>query len=412
MSLTYTIKQKDVLVKMIKDANQSYREGEPDMTDAEYDALVDKLREIDPENEWFGAIEPSPVSSSRKRKLPIPMRSLNKVKNLVELEAWVKALSISQRSHVVCMPKFDGGSLLSDELNQKAYSRGGDENEGQDCTAHAIAGLMFPTRFSCAYSFGEFVIKNSNWDEYFKGQISPYSGEPYKSPRNTACGFLNRDVPAEEIKHATFYRYGIDQGSLKGFKTYHEVISSLCNHYLQEHLYRVMRLTDLTEECLYDMYSEWSKIYPIDGVVVYLDDLSVWESIGRHQTSGNPLYAVAYKHPSFTEAFTTKVTGVNWKVSKAGALKPVVQIEPVDTGDCIMENPTGYNAGWIMDHNIAKGSEIIVTRSGGVIPKILTTSIPAPQENMSAMWDELADCPSCGGLTVWSSSALQMLCPS
>ena len=63
MSLTYTIKQKDVLVKMIKDANQSYREGEPDMTDAEYDALADKLRAIDPENEWFGAIEPSPVSS-------------------------------------------------------------------------------------------------------------------------------------------------------------------------------------------------------------------------------------------------------------------------------------------------------------------------------------------------------------
>lgn len=54
-----------------------------------------------------------------------------------------------------------------------------------------------------------------------------------------------------------------------------------------------------------------------------------------------------------------------------------------------MENPTGYNAGWINDHEIAKGAEILVTRSGGVIPKILSTLSPATQEEQEKLWDEV-----------------------
>lgn len=54
-----------------------------------------------------------------------------------------------------------------------------------------------------------------------------------------------------------------------------------------------------------NLFKEWSKIYPIDGIVIYVDDLRLWEVIGRHQTSGNPLYAIAYKHPDFTESFET-----------------------------------------------------------------------------------------------------------
>ena len=57
---------------------------------------------------------------------------------------------------------------------------------------------------------------------------------------------------------------------------------------------------------------------------------------------------------------------------QSGALKPVVNIEAVDTGDCTMENPTGYHAKYIFENSIGKGATISVTRSGGVIPKILS----------------------------------------
>ena len=125
----------------------------------------------------------------------------------------------------------------------------------------------------------------------------------------------------------------------------------------QKYPFVTVQLKDLTESELSELFLFWRQYFYIDGLVLYIDDLSLWKVIGRQQTSGNPLYAIAYKHPDFTESFETTVKGVNWKASKSGALKPVVNIETVDTGDCNMENPTGYNAGWIYNHHIAPGAK-------------------------------------------------------
>ena len=408
MEITYTIHTKDVLIAIIQEANELYRKGKPNMSDAAYDCLVENLKELDPNNEWFNKIEPAPVSEGRKRKTPIQMKSLNKAKNLLEVDQWIKSLSLSKLTEVVCMPKFDGGSLLCDEINKQAYSRGGSENEGQDCTPHAEAkGLFEKKAWGVAYTFGEFMIDKPNWDEHFKEKTSPYSGDKYKSPRNTACGFLNRDIPVKEIEHTSFFRYGIDPGSLGSYSTYEQLISTLCDCYGQKHCYERLCVSQLSEERLREMYVLWSKLYPIDGIVVYINDLRIWDKIGRHQSTGNPLYAIAYKHPDFNDAFTTTVIDVSWKVSKSGALKPVVQVEPVDTGDCMMENPTGYNAAWVNDREIAPGAQVTITRSGGVIPKIIGVPKAAELDSFMKMWDDLAECPCCGFPTQWDSVDLK-----
>ena len=69
----------------IAKCNQQYRAGQPSISDAEYDKLVDELKTLDPNNQWFQQIEPAIVSERRKVKLPIPMKSLNKVKNFPDL---------------------------------------------------------------------------------------------------------------------------------------------------------------------------------------------------------------------------------------------------------------------------------------------------------------------------------------
>lgn len=369
----------DCLLEMIKKQNTAYRAGTPIVTDAVYDAEIEKLKELDPENEWFKHVEPSPVSTSRKRKLPLPMKSLNKVKDINELKKWFSSLGLHADTELILMPKFDGLSLLHNEQTGEAWSRGGAENEGQDCTAHCIAAnIVSDTRY--LFTYGEFVITRENWRQNFEGKRSEYTGDIYKSPRNTAAGFLNRDEPCKEIAHASFFRYGMDNSTLNSFETFGEAITAICMDYQQPHLHKKVKTKDVTEEMLLSLFKEWSVIYPIDGIVVYINKLSIWNSIGRHQTTGNPLYAIAYKHPDFTESFETTVKGITWKASKSGALKPVVNIEMVNTGDCNMENPTGYNAGWINDHEIAKGAKILVTRSGGVIPKIIETLQPATTE--------------------------------
>ena len=400
------------LLDKIKVYNEAYRKGEPLISDNEYDVLVAELKLIDPENDWFKHIEPAFVSASRKRKLPIPMRSLNKIKSIGELTKWKQSLGLHGATGIVVMPKFDGVSLLVDEFDQIAYSRGGEENEGQDCSGHyKMLNLSQPNK-KIHYTYGEFMISRDSWKENFYGKRSPLSGDIYKSPRNTAAGMLNRDVAMDDIKYATFFRYGIDEGSIdyNEYERFSQIIFDICQHYNQEHEYKVCSLGELTEELLKSWFVEWNQKYPIDGVVIYLDSIYMWKQMGRHQTTGNPLYAIAYKHPDFTESFETTVKSVNWAISKSGALKPVVNIEAVDTGDCNMENPTGYNAGWINDNSIAKGAKILVTRSGGVIPKIISVLSPASDEECYSLWDTVAVCPHCGCTTSWNSNYIELMC--
>ena len=65
------------LLSDIEMYNESYRKGDSKISDSEYDKLVDELRALDPDNDWFKHIEPSAVSSGRKVQLPVPMKSLN-----------------------------------------------------------------------------------------------------------------------------------------------------------------------------------------------------------------------------------------------------------------------------------------------------------------------------------------------
>ena len=116
MELNFTVETKDVLLDMIKRHNKMYRMGTPEISDAEYDAEIELLKTLDPDNEWFKHTEPAFVSETRKRALPIPMKSLNKVKDISELKKWYMSLGLKGNAGVVCMPKLDGLSLLYNEL--------------------------------------------------------------------------------------------------------------------------------------------------------------------------------------------------------------------------------------------------------------------------------------------------------
>lgn len=340
------------------------------------------------------------------------MKSLDKAKSLEEVKQWVKSLGLKDQ-RLVITPKFDGISLLYDQKTKKAFSRGGAENEGQDCTNHAakVSGINLNALYpEIRYTYGELVFRVHAWETFFSGRTSEYSGLPYKSPRNTIAGFVNRDVADSDLAYATFFRYGVDEGSLDRFDTYEELYRYLSGMYSQPMLCELTYAEDLNESFLKDCFDKWSKEYYIDGLVIYIDDLELWSMIGRHQTTGNPKYAIAYKNPNFTPTFESTVKSISWKISKAGALKPVVNIDTVNTGDCEMENPTGYNAKYIFENGIGPGAIVKVTRSGGVIPKILEITEEASSDVLMEQRDDLLYCPSCGQPTVWNESQVELVC--
>jgi len=400
------------LVAQIAKHNEAYRKGEPQISDTQYDELINELRRIDPNNAWLQRVEPSIVSKGRKMKLPIPMKSLNKVKSVAEIKQWLTSMAIPEIAKLVITPKFDGVSWLRDELAKKTYSRGGADNEGQDCSPHydLLTSYKQDGSSSLHYTFGELVFDCRTWEQELAGRVSDATGERLKSPRNTVAGLINRDEPSEILKYTTFYRYGVGESDLVNFQTYTQLLQTLCEKYHQ-HIYgTVITVAELDESKMAELFKAWRKDYYIDGLVIYLDDINFWKIIGRQQTTGNPFYAIAYKHPDFTDVFETTVKGIDWKISKAGALKPVVNIDAVDTGDCMMENPTGYNAKYVFENGIGPGARIAVTRSGGIIPKILNVMEEATAETMIQQRDNLLYCPDCGQPTKWNDTKVELIC--
>lgn len=400
------------LAESIQRYNQAYRQGKPQISDAHYDELIEELKRLSPNHKWFQHIEPSAVNKERKVKLPIPMKSLNKVKSVAEIKQWLTSMAIPSTAELIVMPKFDGVSWLRDELAGKVYSRGGTDNEGQDCSAHydLLTSYKEYSTSDLHYTFGELVFDCKTWGQELAGKVSDATGEKFKSPRNTVAGLINRDEPSEILKHTTFYRYGVGAIDLDNFQTYSQLLQTLCESYHQHIYATTVTVAELDETKLTNLFKEWRKCYYIDGLVIYLNDIILWKTIGRQQTTGNPLYAIAYKHPDFTDVFETTVKGVDWKISKAGALKPVVNMDAVDTGDCTMENPTGYNAKYIFDNSIGTGARITVTRSGGIIPKILSVMEEATSEIMIEQRDNLLYCPDCGQPTKWNDTQVELIC--
>ena len=97
MELNFTVETKDALLDRVKRHNKMYRMGTPEISDAEYDAEIELLKTLDPDNEWFKHTEPAFVSETRKRALPIPMKSLNKVKDISELKKMVYVFRLERK---------------------------------------------------------------------------------------------------------------------------------------------------------------------------------------------------------------------------------------------------------------------------------------------------------------------------
>lgn len=260
----------EALEKSIKYANEKYRNGDSVMEDYLYDNMVSKLKELDPENDWFKHIEPVNVPQRRKAHLPVPMKSLNKVKSISELIKWANSLGLNENIEVVVMPKFDGLSLLVNEKTDEAFSRGGSDNDGQDCTPHYRSAFKISKvkleHSKSKYTYGEFLITRKDWQDEFAGKVSPYTNTVFKSPRNTAAGLLNRDEPCQHILHASFVRYGIDEASLVNFDKFSEVLDYLDTSFSQEKTYNKMTLGQINENILKEIFITSNKKYPCDGV--------------------------------------------------------------------------------------------------------------------------------------------------
>ena len=364
------------LKELLKKYDTAYRSGSEMVTDATYDSLVEELIELIGEDDaFFNSSIKEDFPSDRREKLPIIMASMNKVKTVEEIKTWFRLKKIPVDSELIGSPKYDGLAACKEENSLKGFTRGSNIG-GLRIDEHLK--YMNDIKIDTPYTYGECIISRNNYEKIAQN----FSGS---SPRNAVAGIFNRKEATEDLSAVDFIRYGVVG---KEFKTKRAMFDFLNETQKVKVPYKILKLSDLTEESLKEIYKEFSKDYEIDGLILEVNDMVLWNELGRGRNS-NPNGSIAYKS-GFEQIGETRVIDIEWSISKDSRLIPVAVLEPITLDNAIIKRVTLNNASFMKSMQIGIGSTAKVIRSGGVIPLIteVLTKMPFTMPDIDCEWDE------------------------
>lgn len=402
----------------LENARDRYYNGDPVMTDAEYDALEDTTAELTEElkglaakhdavksaKTFFAGVGSKATSGWKKVKHTIPMGSLLKVQNQEQMEKWHAStdekLSSSEAADELGSAASTRGLIITEKLDGisislkykegklvQAVTRGGGE-EGEDITRNVrlMKGIKEKARDFTGYIRGEIVL--------FKSDHKKHVPE-YKNPRNAASGIAKRESDSSLCKHLTVISYQV-------ITQKHKIRSKTLELTLLEKLGFVTPNWSeaKSEEDVEKLYQRYVKTqrdkldYDIDGLVVEYVDHQVMEFLGV--TNGRPKGARAYKFPHAQQP--TKLVDIRWQVGNSGRVTPVAIFEPVDLAGATVTQASLHNESNIRrlaancpQGLLGKGDTILVSRRNDVIPYV--EKLISPAQNLRFAVPK--KCPSC-----------------
>ena len=358
------------IIQLADEAYYSEDNGEPLMSDNEYDILIIYTAERFPKSIAIkdGHTKISAGTDKNKVTLPYQMWSMDKIKPDTDaLAKWMttyKAIGTSASYVLSC--KLDGISALyttegTGTGTGKLYTRG-NGLVGQDIS-HLIPYLRLPKTKNITIR-GEIIIA--------KKLFATKYGSLFANPRNFVAGVVNKKTEdKDKYKDLSFVAYELicpvmkpsEQLKFLLGQTANEVEIEVVTHSVEK---------KITNDLLSSYLVKWRAEYPyeIDGIICIHD--KVYE-----RKAGNPDHAFAFKMVLSDQMAEAKVVDVIWTPSKDGYLKPRVQIEPVILCGVKIEYATGFNAKFIEMNKIGVGAVIQLIRSGDVIPHIKQVIQPA-----------------------------------
>jgi DNA ligase (NAD+) len=312
--------------------------------------------------------------TNRTQKLPLIMASMDKTHTIGELFEWAKKNNIPTDTKVVISGKFDGLSLVQKTIDtniifteafNNSWTRG-DQTEGERSDIYTMH--MNGIQSIKGFTIGEIIMKKKT----FEKKYSSANGGKYELARALVGGKLREDVPnIEVLKDIDYVKYGfydkIDENNvpIETFSKEDQILFAI-----DPIPYKKMKLGELTEDILFDLYVEFGEEYDIDGLIIDVNDVKERQRLGRETTTLNPKFARAYKHKDFDDIVTTKVTEIIRYVDKFGFANPVVHIQPVKVDGIEITKVYADNEQFLSWYGIGKGCTIGVKRSGSVIPRI------------------------------------------
>lgn len=393
-----------------------YQEDAPTISDAAYDALVQRHRAIEARFphlvDLFSAphqVGAAPAGRFGKIRHAKPMLSLDNAFEDVDVADFLgrvrSFLKLGGNAEVcvVAEPKIDGLSMSLRYEKGKLVSAAtrGDGSEGEDVTANVrtiadvpphLFGEGWPDVLEVR---GEIYIPKTAFLRLNEAQAAT-GDKVFANPRNAAAGSLRQLDPTVTAKRPLrFFAYAWGEVSALPADTQWGMLEKLKGYGfpVNERIRRCETLESILEFYRQIEAERATLDYDIDGVVYKVDRLDWQDRLG--QVARSPRWAIAHKFPA--EQATTVLRSIEIQVGRTGALTPVAKLEPVTVGGVVVSNATLHNEDEIERKDVRIGDTVIVQRAGDVIPQIVGVVLERrPTDPEPKKYEFPQTCPVCG----------------
>ena len=402
--------------------------NDPEISDAKFDELMRQLQELEQQHpELITPDSPTqrvggkPAEEFAKVRHSAPMLSLDNTYSVDELRDFdrrVRELSGRERVAYVAELKLDGLSMAltyEEGVLMRGLTRG-DGITGEDVTQNVktirsvplkidskkLEVIGRPRKFEVR---GEVIMTRKAFRE--ANEQREKNGEPlFANPRNAAAGTIRQlDPRIVASRNLDMFIYYLLVSGRPPLKTQWEVLGALKQMGFKVNPYsHLVKSFDELIAYIQEMEHVREKLeYEIDGVVVKVNEIALWEELGM--TAKSPRWAIAYKYPAQQE--TTVVKDIRVQVGRTGTLTPVADLEPVNIGGVTVSHATLHNMDEIDRLGVRIGDTVLVQRAGEVIPQVLKVTKHAPDGREFRMPKH---CPVCGGDVVRDEGEVAYRC--
>ncbi len=387
---------------------------EPEISDAAYDRMMNRLRELeaahpelvtpDSPTVRVGGAPREGFSTVRHAR---PMLSLDNAFSYDALREWdrrVREGSGQEKIEYIAEHKFDGLSI-SLQYEDGVLARGvtrGDGTTGEDVTPNVKTIRSIPLRVDAAalkkiklradFEVRGEVMMTRKAFEALNRQQEQIGGKIFVNPRNSAAGAVRVLDPAiTAARRLDFFAYYLLVDGKVPFAKHSESLQAL-----KQLRFRASDDWKLCQgiEAVIAYCEEWDakreKLpYEIDGVVIKVNSTAIQNELGY--TAKAPRWAIAYKYPARQE--TTVVNDIIVQVGRTGTLTPVAVLEPVQVGGVTVSRSTLHNMDEIERLGLQIGDTVLIERAGEVIPHVLKVVKEGKNRKPFRMPKH---CPECG----------------
>lgn len=406
---------------------------DPEISDAEFDALLLRLESLEAEHQVFSADSPtqrvggSALGEFTQVEHEIAMLSLDKVFSAADLNDFEarlkKRLSNEAEISYSCEPKIDGiavSLLYRDGLLERAATRG-DGKTGENISHNVRTIPDIPLRLATANPpkllevRGEIFIEKANFEKLNERAIAQGT-KVFANPRNTAAGAVRQLNPKNAARvplQMYCYSLGVVDG-IPALDQLSEVFNYLADLGLPVNPDRAVNrgIDACLAYCLALLERRMDLAYEIDGVVIKVDEFTLQNELGTNIRS--PRWAMAYKFPA--QEMTTTIEDVDFQVGRTGTITPVARLAPVFVGGVTVSNATLHNMDEIGRLGIRIGDTVLIRRAGDVIPKVVKLAKSASEEDARDIVFP-SSCPACGSKLEQDGEVLirctgEVICPA